>query len=257
MSGSQTPSSNANAKHPNSSFNSTYPYCKTIITPGGHMVIMDDTPGNETLSIQHTGGTHVEIDQNGRWNQVVMENGHFTYNGGVSEAVAGHKDVMIQQSYNLNVNNSMQESTASDRMIMVGGNLLVGTKNSRHDDTLGDRSETVGGNHEVLVSGDVHRSIAKDNVDVIGGNKVDIITGDWAVRASGSVEIVNDGGTVRIKCTNFIIDAQNITFMTESGPINITSADGISISSGGPINMNGGGATNITGSPVDVNGHTF
>ena len=55
-----------NRRHPESTFEATYPYNQSTITRSGHEIHINDTPEKESLRVAHTKGSYVEIDKDGR-----------------------------------------------------------------------------------------------------------------------------------------------------------------------------------------------
>jgi hypothetical protein len=53
-----------------------YPFNKTITTPGGHVIEIDDTPSNERLVVKHTSGSYIAINKDG---DVVVNSAHDSY----------------------------------------------------------------------------------------------------------------------------------------------------------------------------------
>lgn len=51
---------------PKVAYAAKYPHNKTITTDGGHVIEIDDTPGDERIHIRHKAGTYVEINKDGR-----------------------------------------------------------------------------------------------------------------------------------------------------------------------------------------------
>jgi hypothetical protein len=241
-----------NQKHPDSTFKSEYPYNQTTITRSGHEFHINDTPGNESLKIAHTIGTYFEIDKNGRWTQVVQEKGYQYFKDGLSEVVDGHKDVLIGETLNLQVKNSMNEGVTGNRDIGIGGNFKIGTAGSRYDHIGDDYDETVGGNHVSQIDGSEYNSIGKNLVTSVGGTKVDQLASDWAVTSSGNIGIVNTNGVFRIKCKQFIVEAEVVTITTISGDITITSAANVTTINAGVYTINSAGNIEITAPRIDI-----
>jgi len=50
---------------PQTPFRSQYPHNRTITTENGHIIELDDTPGNERISVQHKSGSYVEMNAAG------------------------------------------------------------------------------------------------------------------------------------------------------------------------------------------------
>ena len=101
--------SDPNNRHPDSDFNAQYPYNQSTLTRSGHEIHINDSPGSESLKIAHRKGTYVEINQDGRWIQTVVEKGYNYYKDGLTETVDGHKDIKIAGNLNSNVDNSIND----------------------------------------------------------------------------------------------------------------------------------------------------
>lgn len=63
--GKDTRKRNPFGPEPHSGFKSKYPHNKTITTTSGHILELDDTPGNERINIQHKSGSYFEVLANG------------------------------------------------------------------------------------------------------------------------------------------------------------------------------------------------
>jgi hypothetical protein len=51
---------------PSSPYAAQYPFNRTITTKGGHVIELDDTPGNARINIHHSSGAYIEINNDGR-----------------------------------------------------------------------------------------------------------------------------------------------------------------------------------------------
>jgi len=108
------PESDANEEFP-----PKYPYNKTIRTPSGHLVELDDTPGGERIRVTHRTGSFMEMMTNGdvvqktfgddysitTSNRYVQVDGfcNITINGDAIVNVKGNKYEKINGDYNLDV----------------------------------------------------------------------------------------------------------------------------------------------------------
>lgn len=75
-----------------------YPYNKVTQTESGHVIEVDDTPGNERLAMFHKSGTYTEIDSEGRRVQKIV--------GDDFEIVQKDKNVYVKGSVNVIVEGS-------------------------------------------------------------------------------------------------------------------------------------------------------
>jgi len=225
-----------NTRNPDSSFNTEYPYNQATITRSGHEFYINDAPGMESLRIAHTKGTFIEINETGKFNQVVVDKAYFYYKDGVTETVDGHKDVIIAGALKATVENSMEEIVSGNRYSTIGGDGVLTVAQSYQETILNDHSEVVGGKRTARIEGSLESSILGDRVETVEGVKIDGLSQDWFTKAGGGIEMQADG-TVRFKCKKFVIDAEEIVLATSAGNITIT-ASGIINASGQQIHLN-------------------
>lgn len=225
-----------NARNPVSTFEAEYPYNQSTITRGGHEIHINDTPDKESLRIAHTRGSYVEIDKDGRTVVNSSGGGYYYFSNSFTTTVDGHHDVKVSGVQNVNVDGSMNEATAGNRYMNAGGDIVFGVGGALSTTVVNDKYESVGGDETTGVTGAEYRSIGAESVTYIGGVKQEVLGNDWSVTAKGNIEILGDG-SVRIRCKEFIIDAESITLTTRSGDIKITAA-GIIDAKGTQIRLN-------------------
>jgi hypothetical protein len=116
---------------PASSYKAKYPYNKVRTTEQGHVIEVDDTPGHERIRIYHTKGTYVEVNQDGRRVDKVVDdqfeiivkdktvyiggNLNVVIKGDASVTIEGNADVEVKKNFNLDV--------GGDWNVSVGGQM--------------------------------------------------------------------------------------------------------------------------------------
>lgn len=249
-----------NQRHPNSTFQATYPYNQATITRSGHEIHFNDTPGHESIKLAHTKGTYFEIESNGRWVHTVAERAYQYIKNSFTQTIDSHYDVKIGGTYALNCDASSIEEIAIDKTVGIGGNLIDGVGGNRQINTFGEKFEGVKGNSVLRVEGDCAESYDSNLSTSVVGARVDSIQDNWSVTGGASVEMIADG-TFRVKCKDFIVDATTITMTTEGGDVTITSGGKITVNGAAEIEVNGSssitieaaGVTYINGSQVRLN----
>jgi hypothetical protein len=227
--------SDTNRRHPESTFATEYPYNQATITRSGHEFHINDAPGNESLKVAHTTGTYVEIEKSGRWVQTVVEKVYQYFKNTFALTVDSHADIKVGGTYNFNVDKSSYEAYGLDRTVGIGGDLIDGVGGVRQLHTEKDKLESINGSSTSAVKGDVNSNIDGSLVTVVNSTKADILGDDWSVTGK-NIEMTIDGD-FRIKCKNFIVDAQTITMTTSAGDVRITAA-GIVYVNGQQIRLN-------------------
>lgn len=229
-------SSDPNQRHPNSTFQATYPYNQATVTRSGHELHLNDTPGHESIRLAHTTGTYIEMESSGRMVQTITEKLYSYIKSTFTQTVDSHYDLKIGGTNTLNIDESSFEAVGTDKTIAVGGNLVDGVGGVREIHTERDRFETVNGDSAFGIKGDRHESVEGSQVTSITGIKSDILQSDWSVSSAAGIEF-NADGTVRIKCDRFVVDAREIVMTAAGGDVRIT-ASGIVYINGAQIRLN-------------------
>jgi hypothetical protein len=229
-------SSDPNQRHPNSTFQATYPYNQATVTRSGHELHFNDTPGHESIRIAHTTGTYIEMESSGRLVQTITEKFYNYIKSTSTQTVDSHYDLKIGGTSTLNIDESSFEAVGDDKTTAVGGNLVDGVGGVRELHTESDKYESVNGDSVFGVKGSRHEAVEGDNVTSITGVKQDTLQSDWSVTSAAGIEF-NADGTVRIKCDRFVVDAREIIMTAAGGDVRIT-ASGIVYVNGTQIRLN-------------------
>ena len=79
---------------PDNPYGAKYPSNKAQVTPGGHTIEYDDTPGKERVNIQHKSGAFVEMHPDGK---IVIKGNNDVYIGANSSVnLKGSSDINIE-----------------------------------------------------------------------------------------------------------------------------------------------------------------
>jgi len=214
---------NTNARHPDSTFSTDYPYNQATVTRSGHEFHINDAPGKESLRIAHTTGTYVEVESTGRWVQVVTERCYNYVMKSLSETVDQHVDYKIGGNKTLNIDGYSYENVRQNKEVGIGGNLIDGVGGVRDITTIKDKSEVVGENSIYKVRGDYDTNVVGNKVTVVDGVRQDTLNKDWSVTSKGAVDM-QVCGDFRIQCDNFIVNAKNsVTITTAIGDVTVNS----------------------------------
>lgn len=144
-----------------SSFKGKYPYVRVLYeSESGHLMVMDDTPGEERYFFAHKSGTYTEISADGK--QVNFSVGDIQNYGksGVSITVDENGDTKISGHQRIIVGGGSHLEVAGDAGIVVGGDAAVATVGdvALHADNIwagakGNLNFNVDGNMELKVKG--------------------------------------------------------------------------------------------------------
>lgn len=94
---------------PESAYKAKYPYNKTMTTTAGHVIEVDDTPGQERIHMYHKSGTYVEVNKDGRMvtrvigddYEVVSKNKEVFISGDMRVTINGNVDIKVNGTYNV------------------------------------------------------------------------------------------------------------------------------------------------------------
>lgn len=92
---------------PTTAYAAKYPYNKVLRTERGHVIELDDTPGEERLHIYHNSGTYTEINSKGR--KVEKTTGdHFEITlGNQTVHIKGNVNILVDGTYTLESKGNM------------------------------------------------------------------------------------------------------------------------------------------------------
>jgi len=233
-----------NRRHPESKFDTDYPYNQATMTRGGHEFHINDAPGKESLKVGHTKGTYVELESDGGWKQTVQGKTSLYHKDGVTLTSDGQVDFKIAGNYSLNVNNSVYEAMAGYKVLGIKGNYEVGVGKNYVLAVNEDREETIRGDDAKKVSGNYYENIEGYYASQVSGIRADTLLDDWQVASGGNIDINSDKNIqftcsemFKVKCKDFRVEAESITMTTSAGDVTIT-ASGLIKLNGQQIRMN-------------------
>lgn len=251
-----------NMPKPFNAISPIYPYNKVIETEQGHVLEIDDTPGNERISTYHTSGTNEEYMANGDKTVTVV--------GSTYKAVYGSDYVYIIGDANITVDGDMRHLVKGNYHLEVNGNkteLIHGTrqskiKNSEHleigqdfasnvnesytqrigtDETRivdGLRNTTIGKTEDLTVSGATSLTLM-DKLNVFAMKDYSTTTvGKLTITSKGNIKVetpANYARTVTGTLTDNITGAVTETYGSTQ---NTTASGDITIVGGPNINLN-------------------
>ena len=145
-----------------------YPHNTIWETPGGHIIEMDDTLGNERMMIRHHSGAGIEIKPDG--------------------------------TVYLSSINDMLVSTGNDAHVVVEGNAHMTYQGSLNVDVAGDYNMNVGGNLNQVISGDIVQQVDGGKRTTIEKNYGNTVKGHYSNTINESKsEIILAGSTQAVK----------------------------------------------------------
>ena len=223
-------------QEPAPAYNTQYPYNRVIETAGGHTIELDDSPGGKRITIFHSTGSFIEID-----------------NGGTM-TIKSTGDLFVGSMKNVTI------VSEGRQMIKVKGDAVFSVDGSMIQEVSGDMQQIVRGNYQLSVGGQLNLNASEEiqaraakvrieaNVEGINlksGKKINIQAGA-AINIKSAMGILQEAvGDFNIKGDNFYTQGSGaIHFKAGSGGIFQESAGDINIK-GDNLFIQGTGDTNI------------
>ena len=212
-----------------------YPYNHVHESESGHVIEIDDTPGNERLHTYHNSGTFEEIHPDGtKVTKVVKDN---------YEIIAGSDNVFISGAVNLTVEGSVRHLVKGDYHLEVEGDYSQKI-HKNHYHKVGVRGEEAGGgnleqeivgNHSYNIqasqSGRIHKDVdttidGKEN-RIVGKNATLFVTGD----GDSTSPTYEQGYTIITSQDMLVSSAKKMALVTTSGIMALQSASNLNLKS--------------------------
>lgn len=176
-------------------------YTKTMgwKTNSGHILLFDDTEGEEFLRLAHKIGTILEIDKEGSWFETIVKD----------------KIAEIAENFTINVGKDLTITVMENKSVTVTKNISTDVTEEETHSVGKNLSVTVGENWDVQVTGDASIQCenanvnANSNVDVQAGGDAKITAGGKVEEAGSTIEMNGSGGSVVTTGSDPLVD--NIT----------------------------------------------
>ena len=216
----------------------------TVTTEAGHMIEVDNTPGDRRLKIYHAKGTVIEIQDDGAMITTVKGKAQYLYDKDREERVSGAFKITVDGDVTMRVTGNMRQKVDGDYnldcknlYVKVGGlesrevigEQRVQVNGKQTHRVSADRETITGGNHVETTGGDSKNTTTGENVMVTGGNGLIMTGGEQTISAGGTVGI--GGAAVGIASTGttslLAMGGLQLGFSDEVGsPVSVTTVKG-------------------------------
>jgi hypothetical protein len=198
-----------------------YPLYYSHKTRSGHVFQMDDSPGAESVTVQHRSGSSFQMMPDGA---VV-----FTSKKGKYEVTFGESRMVV--------------TGAMDTVVQGGGSLRV----------EGDYDMTVMGNVNQTVKGDYNMTAKNMNM-AIRGNADMAVKGNQTTKVAGNSEHATEGRTVISGDGGIALGSSADSVGIQAAQaIGMKSGEALMIQSGGKSSIKAGGDVAMDGSNIHLN----
>lgn len=231
-----------NKKVPDTDYSAKYPFSQVTITPGGHEIIYNNTPGKESIRHSHANGTYSEISSDGKKVEVHADK-HFGFvSNGHSHTVEGAHDQYIKGGSRVNNGSGTHSETGEDASHGIHGQHVHSAGGSKFHSVTGQHDEAIGGGHFKDVNdGDHHSNVLGDKISFVQGTKYEQVSGEYGVHIpKGNMDFQINNGKCRLESGSDITikSGTQITLSVGGSSITITSSD-ITIKASGNLILNG------------------
>jgi len=222
----------------------------TITTEAGHMVEIDNTPGDRRVKIYHAKGTVIEVHDDGAMITTVKGLTQNFHDKGLEERVKGDFKIIVDGNVDMRVTGNMRHKIDGDYnldcknlYVKVGGlesREVVGEQrvqvNGKQTHRVsGDRETITGGGHVESVGADAKATVTGENTAITGGNSLIMTGGEQTISSGGSMGI--GGSAVGIASTG-------TTSVVAMGGLQLGFSDEV----GGPVSQ-----TTVKGTQIQLN----
>ena len=213
----------------------SYPYNHVHESESGHVIEIDDTPGNERLHTYHNSGTFEEIHSDGtKVTKVVKDNytiimgsDRVYINGAVNLTIMGDVRQLIKGNYHLEVEGDYSQKIHQNHYVKIGAR--------GEDDGGGNREEEIIGNHAYNIEGSQNGRVNKDVDTVINGKESRTVgnTSDLFVVGDKTVgsETYQDGYTIICGEKLHMVSLNDMSIAVSSGIMSLKSGTKLNMKS--------------------------
>jgi hypothetical protein len=174
----------------------------TIKTEAGHMIEIDNTPGDRRIHVYHASGTFIEImDDGARISKVQGKTQEFL-NQGKDEKITGNFNLSVNGDVIMHITGNMKQEVKGDYEIVTHGDFRVKASGKNVMEFGGDQRVQVNGktshrtsqDREEITGGNNTQSIGLDNNQTIGGDNTQIVAKDNATLTGGEHQVIATTG---------------------------------------------------------------
>lgn len=229
-----------------------YPSNSAERTVSGHVLEVDDTPGQTRLLRQHRSGTFEEIYDNGDRSltvvgdryTVILGADNIYIKGTVSLTIDGDFRQLVKGNYHLEVEGNKTEYVKGSRQSKIGNSEQIEILQERAVNITGNEKLRIGEDRTTIIDGEDTLSIGRDSSTVIGGDMAVAISGTSSIYSSDN-SAFSSGGAMTVSSSN------NLKIETLANiAVNSDGSYSSTIGSGQSISVTGSSSLNVSGSNI-------
>lgn len=244
-----------------------------FVSPTGNKILIDNTFGSDTISMQHHSGATVVIDADGSIHIVstgkkgvamVAPTGDATVYARGHVIIKGDSRITIESAgdLDLNVGGNLSMHVKGDMHTVVEGSVVEEVDGSKVFEVVKDFSTTIAGDTRITVAGDMNTQVTGDKKINTGGylsvksdGAIGIATQDILATTSKGDTTMDSKGKFTVKSTGNMSTSTKGTYDAKSeGLLKMSSKGAAHVHSTGGMEIFGGGIININGASTDIQG---
>jgi hypothetical protein len=217
---------------PVNEFKGKYPYVKSNLTEGGHLLEIDDTPGEERLLNQHVSGTYNEMKPDGNHVTKVVKDNYTIVAGDDYVSVEGRCTVYISGDAGIRIGGSITLTADEGINFVTKKAFRVKAESINFETTTGDFTSKSGNNHTFTSAQDTNIKAKKN-----------LIASDEVTSVSAKEQVIVDSKKFSAHATtDIVLAADKETYISSGVDSNFTANGAIYLSSDDDTNIKAGGS---------------
>jgi len=222
-----------------------------VTTESGHMIEIDNTPGDRRIHVYHASGTFIEIMDDGARISKVQGLTQEFLNKGKDEKITGNFNISVTGDVNMLVTGNYRQEIKGNYELVTHGSVKIKTAGNYLQETNGDQRVQINGKTSHRSSGDRETITGGKNIDTVNGDQIETVGADNTQVVSGvnttmtgGEHSVSAGGTMGLGAASVGIASTGTTSLLAMGELKLGFSDEV----GGPVSK-----TTIKGTTIELN----
>jgi hypothetical protein len=187
---------------------SEYPLNQVSETVSGHVIEIDDTPGNERVLIKHNTGGGIELRNDG--SVIITSKLHRI------ESVGGDNKVVIQGEADLVYKGNLNLTVTGDYNVDVKGDYNVKVGGNRTSNVAGSDRRTINGSVGDIVTGGYSQTVNGQVTNTLLGGMSNNVKGTYSNNVDGAANYVSSGKGVYTSETQLYMSSADMNIAANS-----------------------------------------
>lgn len=212
-----------------------YPNYYSHKTRSGHVIMMDDSDGAEHVTIQHRGGTMIQIGPTGTLN-ITSHDGQYNIVFGENRMlVTGAHDISVQGDASLRVDGDYDVHVNGNISFNAQGDLNMSAKNV--NTVARGNIDTQGKNRSEKIEGSIRQEAqGGQTIQAATGMTIGVTSGNLAIFSLGLMSIVSKTGNLLMKAAGVLGLKSTSTVGIESTVVTVRASTALLLQ-GAPISL--------------------